>query len=108
MTAPNLKAGAGALGRAATMTGEAHDDFQAMARQLGGRLEGHLAGWQGAGSTAFQQLHAAWQEHHTKIAALLQELESVFRQTDVSFDDTDVAAQRSIRGVATDLSTRLG
>lgn len=108
MVASNLKAGAGTLARAAAMTGEAHDDFQAMARQLSGRLAGDIAGWQGAGSTAFQQLHTSWQEHHAKIAALLKELETVFRSTDAGFDDTDAAVHGSIDRVAGDLATRLG
>ena len=108
MVAPNLKAGAGTLTQAGKMTGEAHDDFQAMAKQLSGRLDSYIAGWQGAGSTAFVQLHQSWQEHHTKIASLLKELEAVFLKTDSSFDDTDAAAHSSINNVANDLNTRLG
>lgn len=108
MVAQNLKAGAGTLAHAAKMTGEAHDDFNAMAKQLSGKIEGNIAGWQGAGSQAFQQLHQAWQEHHQKISQLLQELQTVFTKTDASFDDTDTAASSSIKNVASNLNTRLG
>lgn len=108
MTVSTLKAGAGTLAHAAKMTGDAHDDFHAMAARLSSRLELHLAGWQGAGSTAFQQLHASWHEHHTRIAALLTELEAVFVRTEAGFDETDAAARRSIDGVAGTLAGRLG
>lgn len=108
MAAPNLKAGAGTLPQAAKMTGEAYEDFQAMANQLSNRLDSYIAGWQGAGSTAFVQLHDSWQQHHTKIANLLQELQSVFMKTSSSFDDTDAAAHSSITSVSNDLNTRLG
>lgn len=108
MVAQHLRAGAGTLAHAATLTGEAHDDVNAMTAQLSARIEGNIAGWQGAGSRAFQQLHQAWQEHHLRISHLLLELQTVFTQTGASFDHTDAAAGGSIGNVASNLHTRLG
>lgn len=64
-------------------------DFTSMAKKLEGQILDKTAQWQGAGGSAFFNLHAAWMEKQTKIVNALNEFEASLGLTDKTTKDND-------------------
>jgi WXG100 family type VII secretion target len=64
-------------------------DFTSMAKKLEGQILDKTAQWQGAGGSAFFNLHAAWMEKQTKIVNALNEFEASLGITDKTTKDND-------------------
>lgn len=84
----------GALSRAASEVESARSDLTQIAVRLESNLSGMRSQWQGAGGTAFEQVHAAWQEHQRRIVSALDGLVESLRATEqVNTAADDVQAQ---------------
>lgn len=100
-----FEAEAGVLARAAVMVGQAHQDLDATAQQLAGRVDGYLAGWRGEGATAFTVLHQTWQTQHRRIVGVLIDLERSLQTTQQQATARDDEAQAGFAQVGSVLQT---
>lgn len=82
---------AGALSHAAGLVQQARGDFDALARQLEGRIAGMAAQWRGAGGSAFRGLAATWLEKQRVITSALDDVEAALRGTERTNAATDEA-----------------
>lgn len=91
----------GALSRAAGEVESARGELGQIAVRLDSRLSGMRGQWQGAGGTAFEQVHAAWQEHQRRIVGALDGLAEPLRGTEqVNTAADDAQAQTLSRFAA--------
>lgn len=86
----------GALSRAASEVEAARTDLT----QIGGRLESALGGlrgaWQGAGGTAFAQVHETWQAQQQRIVGALDGLAESMRGTEQANSAADEAQAQAL------------
>ncbi len=94
----------GALTRAAGEVEAARSDLTAAAGRLDGRLAGMRSQWQGAGGSAFEQVHRVWQEQQRRIVGALDGLAQSLRDT----DQAAVAADDAQAQTLARFSARLG
>ena len=95
MSTHEMGQGEGTLSRAASMVAEARGDFDRLARELDGRIQGMRGQWVGAGGTAFFHLHQAWTERQTRIVAALDGFEASLISTErdnLATDEAQMAA----------------
>lgn len=93
-----------ALTRAAQMVQSARGDLDQQLGSLRGKLSGIGAQWQGAGSAAFQQVMARWDESARKITSALNEFEANLQASEQTYN----AADEQQSATYAKLSGRLG
>jgi WXG100 family type VII secretion target len=93
-----------ALTRGAQMVSSARGDLEQQLSSLRGKLAGIGAQWQGAGSTAFQQVMVRWDDNARKITSALNEFEANL----VASEQTYNAADEAQSATYSKLSSRLG
>lgn len=96
--------GEGTLSKAAGLVAEAKQDFDNLARQLEGQIQGLQGKWAGAGGTAFFALQAAWTEKQRTVVSALNEFESSLTATERDNVNTDEAQQANYNRNASRLS----
>lgn len=90
----------GALSRAAGLVRQAKGDFDTLAGQLEGRIQGMSAQWRGAGGSTFRGLAAAWLEKQRVITRALDDFEGSLRgaeRTNIATDEAQSAAMARFR-----------
>jgi WXG100 family type VII secretion target len=70
---------------------DAKADFDRLALQLDGQIQGLQGKWAGAGGTAFFGLHQAWQQKQKVIVSALNEFEASLTSTEKDNISTDEA-----------------
>lgn len=93
MSVQEMGQGEGTLTAAAGMVAEAKADFDRLARDLDGRIQGLRGQWVGAGGTAFFHLQQAWTEKQAVIVGALDQFEASLVATErdnLSTDDTQM------------------
>jgi WXG100 family type VII secretion target len=85
----DMELGEATLKQIANEVTSGRDAFQALAKQLSGKITEKTPQWQGAGGSAFFNLHNSWQEKHTRIVNALNEFEASLHQTDKDTKGTD-------------------
>lgn len=94
MSLHEMGQGEGTLIRAAGMVAEAKSDFDRLARDLEGRIQGLRGQWVGSGGTAFFHLQQAWTEKQRVIVGALDQFEASLTATErdnVGTDETQMA-----------------
>ena len=94
MSAAEMGQGEGTLTKAAGLVSDAKADFDRLALQLDGQIQGLQGKWAGAGGSAFLVLHQAWQEKQKVIVSALNEFEASLTSTEkdnISTDDAQSA-----------------
>ena len=94
MSAAEMGQGEGTLTKAAGLVSDARADFDRLALQLDGQIQGLQGKWAGAGGSAFFGLHQAWQEKQKVIVSALNEFEASLTSTEkdnISTDDAQSA-----------------
>ena len=94
MSAAEMGQGEGTLTKAAGLVSDAKADFDRLALQLDGQIQGLQGKWAGAGGSAFFGLHQAWQEKQKVIVSALNEFEASLTSTEkdnISTDDAQSA-----------------
>jgi WXG100 family type VII secretion target len=94
----------GALNRGAQMVSAARGDLNQQLQSLRGKLSGIGAQWQGAGSSAFQQVMVRWDEDARKIISALDEFEQNLRSSEQTYNASDETQSSTFNK----LSGRLG
>lgn len=94
--AGNMELGAGALKQIGGEVTSGKEDFRALSHQLSGKINEKTQQWQGAGGTAFFNLHQQWQDKNTKILAALDEFDAALRKTDSDTTSTDQGQSQSM------------
>lgn len=100
MQANQIRAGEGTLVRAATMVADAKVDFDRLAADLGHQIVSAQGRWQGAGGTAFFQLHQAWTEKQRAIVTALDRFQTELTGTDAVLTAADQHAQATANATA--------
>lgn len=96
MAGNNMELGEATLKQIGNEVTTGRDAFEALAKQLSGKITEKTPQWQGAGGTAFFNLHNAWQEKHTKIVRALNEFEASLQKTDSDTKGTDQGQSQSM------------
>ena len=89
--------GEGTLSRAAVLVADAKRDFDALSRQLEGRIQGLQGRWAGQGGAAFFALHAAWSDKQRTIVGALDDFERSLHTTEKDFVGTDQVQQANFQ-----------
>lgn len=104
MSTQEMGQGDGTLTRAAGMVREAKADFDRLARDLDGRIQGLRGQWVGAGGTAFFRLQQAWTEKQRVIVGALDQFEASLVATERDNVGTDEAQSANYHRTAARLS----
>lgn len=92
------------LVKAADMVRNAKADFDRLAGQLEGQIQGLQGRWAGQGGRAFFQVHQAWSEKQRIVVKALDDFEQSLVSTDKDAKATDEASSSSMANI----NSRLG
>ena len=103
MTSGEVRLGPDTIKQISNEVSTGRSDFTSMAKKLEGQILDKTAQWQGAGGSAFFNLHAAWMEKQNKIVNALNEFEQNLITTEKDNVSTDDAQQSSMTALQNSL-----